>query len=123
MPSDLLREICIRTHLLQMAHKKHFKGFLTGKNTKNLNFWICYCIKLYDSREGTSLLKEWKYFIKLSTQKLDEYNKTLREQLVILGAFYGNWYNRVDQISERVKWPYVKIYEADIFVPPKLRYK
>lgn len=122
MPPQLLREICVRTSLLQKAHPKYFQGILTGKNTKNLNFWLVYLIKLWDRLEGTSLLKEWKYYIKLSPQKLEEYNSTLKKQMITLLAFFSSWYNKVDQISEDVEWRYLKIMEADIYVTKKKRY-
>lgn len=118
MPEELLRDICIRTYLLQMAHRNHFQNKLTGKNTRNLNFWLCYCIKLFNP----DLLKEWKYFIKLSPQKLREYNQTLKEQLVVLGGYYSRWYNKEDQIVEEINWDYVEIFEGDIYVPSHRKY-
>jgi hypothetical protein len=117
-----LREICVRTDLLQLAHNTHFKNKLTGKNTKNLNFWLFYCIKTYDNKRGTNLLSEWKYYIKLSSQKLDEYNSTLKEQIIILRAYYPVWWDKVNLIGEKVDWDYLIIHEADIYVPKRLKY-
>lgn len=65
---------------------------------------------------------EWKYYIKLSSQKLEEYNSTLKEQIITLKANYPTWYNKIDQINEKVKWNYIIIHEADIYVPKSLKY-
>ncbi len=124
MEEELLSEIIMRTAILQQAHPRFFKNRITGNNTINLNFFLCYCIKAYDEKRGTRTLARWRRFINLSTGKLKSYNKLLRRMLVIFKRHYPFYLEKpqgeIDpeaSIRHDLEWRYYPIEEGDIFVP------
>lgn len=60
MPIDLLEYIGNATQVLQDAHQKYFKNKIMGSNVINLNYFFCYCIKVYDETTGKQrITKLW----------------------------------------------------------------
>lgn len=135
MPVDLLEYIGNAVQVLQDAHQKFFKNKIMGSNVINLNFFFCYCIKVYDQTTGSQEMRRWKRFIKLSTGKLAEYNRLFRLHLDVFRRHYTSMVikthnktgkaaafgsiNEGETIVQQVyefQWPEIEVEIGDLFV-------
>ncbi len=127
MPVDLLEYICHATTALQDVHRKHFQRKEMGSNVLNLNFFFCYCIKVYDLFQGTQEMRRWRRFIKLSPGKLKTYNRLLKMHLERLKEDFPSIVcpskdrKHPEELVYSLEWPEIKVERADLFVRESIR--